>query len=51
MKIGGIRAGLHDKDVRAAHVLQNLKIDLAIAEFSQLGFAGFRAQVPADFRT
>src|SRR5258706_16456032 len=48
MEIRRIRARLHDEDVRAAHVFQNLKIDLAIAELSKPGFTRLGAQVSAN---
>ena len=48
MKIRGIRAGLHDKHVRAAHIFQNLKIHFAVAEFAELGLAELHAQVAAN---
>src|SRR5258706_2230453 len=48
MEIRRIRARLHDEDVRAAHVFQNLKINLAIAELSKPGFTRFGAQVSAN---
>jgi len=48
MKIRGIGARLDDEDIRAAHVFQNLEINFAVAEFSELGFAAFHAQVAAD---
>ncbi len=48
MKIGGVRAGLHDEDVRAPHIFQNLKIHFAVAEFAELGLAQLYAQVAAN---
>src|SRR5258708_40295588 len=48
MKIRRIRPRLYDEDIRAAHVLQNLKIDLAIAELSKPGFTRLGAQVSAN---
>src|SRR5258706_11441009 len=48
MEIRRIRARLHDEDVRATHVFQNLKINLAIAELSKPGFTWFGAQVSAN---
>src|ERR1700704_3786607 len=48
MKIRRIRAGLHDENVRAAHVLQNLKINFAVAELAEPGVPRFGAQVAAD---
>src|ERR1700719_4067380 len=43
-----IWAGLHDKNVRAAHVFQNLKINFAVTELAELGFTRFGAQVAAN---
>jgi hypothetical protein len=48
VKISGIGAGLHDKDVRAAHVFQNLKINFAVAELAEFGFTRLGAQVTAN---
>ena len=48
MKIRGVRAWLHDKNVRAAHIFQNLKIHFAVAEFAELGLAQLGAKVPAN---
>ena len=48
MKIRGVRAWLHDKHVRAAHIFQNLKINFAVAELAKLGFSQLHAQMAAD---
>src|SRR5205807_5506114 len=48
MMIDGIGARLHHKHVRAANILQNLKINLAVAEAAQLGASHVHAQVAAD---
>src|SRR5277367_3377308 len=44
-------ARLHHKNVRAPHILQNLKVDFAVAEASQLGLADLHIQMLADTRS
>ena len=41
-------AGLDNENVRAAHIFQNLKINFAIAEAAQHGFAQRHVEMPAD---
>ncbi len=43
-----MRARLHDEDVRAAHIFENLKARLAIGEAAVLGLAERDAQVTAN---
>ena len=44
----GIAGGLHDKDVDAANVLEQLEVDFAIGEALELGLAQRNADVAAD---
>ncbi len=48
MKIRRLRTRLHDENIRAAHVLQNLKINLAIAELAQHRAAALHSQIAAN---
>ena len=48
MLVDGIAGGLHDKDVDAAHVLEQLEVDFAIGKALQLGLADRNADVAAD---
>src|SRR5690349_3290419 len=48
MAIHRIAARLDDENISAAHVLENLKINLAIAEAAQLGFTQRHLQMLAD---
>jgi hypothetical protein len=48
MVIDRIGAGLHHEDIRAANILQDLKVDLAITEAAQLRAADIHAQIAAD---
>jgi len=43
-----VAARLHDEDIRAPHVFQDLKINLAVAEAMQGRLPGAHAQKPAD---
>ena len=48
MEIAGIRARLHDENVGAANIFENLKMRFAVAELAELGFAQFHTCVLAD---
>jgi hypothetical protein len=41
-------AGLHDKNIRATHIFQNLKINFAVAKAAEHGLAQRHVQVLAD---
>ena len=46
--VDGIAGGLHDKDVDAANVLEQLEVDFAISEALQLDLSDGNADVAAD---
>src|SRR5579863_5461950 len=48
MVVDRIVAGLHNEDISAAHIFQNLKIDFAIAETAEHGFAQRNVEMLAD---
>jgi len=48
MKICRLRARLYDKNVRATHVLQNLKIKSRVAELAQHRAAALHSQIAAN---
>src|SRR5579862_452108 len=43
--IDGIAGGLHDEDVDAAHILEQLEVDFAVRKSLELGLADFDADV------
>lgn len=48
MMIDWVRARLHHKNIRAANILEYLKINLAVAEAAKLRAAHTHAQITAD---
>src|SRR5262249_21931801 len=41
-------SGLDDEDIGSAHILQDLEIELAVAETAPVRFSGMNFQMPTD---
>ena len=49
MLVHWVAGGLHYKNIHTAHILKQLKVNFAVCEPLQLGFAYLYADVQADF--